>query len=244
MINIVTCAWNAEKYIGLCIDSILEQNYQDYKVYIIDDMSIDNTIDMARKKISSDDRFTIIANTSKKFKLKNLDDLISNNNLMQDNDIIVEVDGDDWLSGPDSLRIVNDTYIKNPNLLIANSNFKFINGREGFSKRVDVSSVRYSSFCFSHLRTWKCSLWRSVNKKYFIDPRTQDGSYFKITADMAYSLPMLEIAGQERYSYIPETLLVYNDINPYNDHKVGSAAGGHTEQGIADQIIRKLKYAN
>ena len=244
MINIVTCVWNAEKYIGLCIDSILEQTHKDYKVYIIDDLSTDNTVSLAKEKIAEDARFSIIQNTEKKFKLKNLDDLISDQSPMRDDDIIVEIDGDDWLDRPDALDIVNKKYLDNPNLMIANSNFKFINGREGFSKYVDVSSVRYSSFCFSHLRTWKCSLWRSVNKKYFIDPRTQDGSYFKITADMAYSLPMLEIAGQERYSYIPETLLVYNDLNPHNDHKAGSAAGGHMEQGATDQVIRRLKYVN
>lgn len=242
MINIATCVWNAEKYIGLCLDSILEQSYKDYKVFIIDDMSTDKTIDIIKQKISNDPRFNLIQNTTKKFKLKNLDDLISNKNLISDDDIIVEVDGDDWLSKNDALDIVSRTYSNNPNLLIANSQFRYIDNRQGFSKHINIESVRYTNFSFSHLRTWKCSLWRSVNKKYFIDPRTQDGSYFKITADMAYSLPMLEIAGQERYSYIPETLLVYNDLNPNNDHKIGSAAGGHMEQGATDQVIRRLKY--
>lgn len=244
MIKIVTCVWNAERYIELCIDSILEQKYQDYKVYIIDDVSTDNTVSVAKNKIASDPRFTIIENRSKKFKLKNFDDIISNHELMQDNDIVVEIDGDDWLDRSDALDIVYNAYNNNPNLLIANSKFKFIDDRAGFSKYVDVSSIRFSPFCFSHLRTWKCSLWRSVNKQYFIDPRSNDGSYFKITADMAYSLPMLETAGQSRYTHIPEVLVVYNDLNPYNDHKPGSAAGGQSQQGATDRIIRTLNYVN
>jgi glycosyltransferase involved in cell wall biosynthesis len=244
MINIVTCFWNAEQYIGLCLDSILEQSYKDYRVFIIDDMSTDKTIDIIKQKISDDSRFNLIQNTTKKFKLKNLDDLISDTNLIQDDDIIIEIDGDDWLAKPDALDIVNKTYLNNPNLMIANSKFKFINNREGFSRFVDIASIRYSAFCFSHLRTWKCSLWRSVNKSYFIDPRTSDNTYFKITADMAYSLPMLELAGQDRYAHIEDILLIYNDFNPHNDHKPGSAAGGQFEQGITDRIIRKLQFNN
>ena len=244
MINIVTCVWNAEKYIGLCIDSILEQNYQNYRVFIIDDVSNDQTVDIIKQKILSNSKFHLIENKQKKFKLKNLDNIISDTNLMQDNDIIVELDGDDWLSRKDALDIVNRAYSNNSKLLIANSKFKYIDNREGFSRYVDIDYVRYTNFCFSHLRTWKCSLWRAIDKRYFIDPRSEDGSYFKITADMAYSLPMLEIAGQERYSYIPEILLVYNDFNPHNDHKAGSAAGGRMEQGASDQIIRRLKYVD
>jgi glycosyltransferase involved in cell wall biosynthesis len=242
MINIVTCVWNAEKYIGLCIDSILEQNFTDYRVFIIDDVSTDKTIDIIKQKISGDTRFSFIQNNIKKFKLKNLDDIISNTNSMQNDDIIVELDGDDWLSRKNALEIVSRTYSKNPDLLIANSKFKFIDNRPGFSTRVDIPFIRHINFCFSHLRTWKCSLWRSVNKKYFIDPRTVDNTYFKITADMAYSLPMLELAGQHRYIHIPEVLLIYNDLNPYNDHKPASAAGGASEQAIAEYIIRQLKY--
>jgi hypothetical protein len=33
-------------------------------------------------------------------------------------------------------------------------------------------------------------------------------------------LPMLEMASFKHYKFIPEILLIYNDLNPINDHKV------------------------
>lgn len=241
MINIATCCWNAGEYIGKCIDSVLMQNYTNYRMFIIDDVSNDNTVDIAKKHIKSDQRFTIIQNNDKKYKLKNFDDLISNKTLINDDDIIIELDGDDWLATDNALSIVGSIY-DNSNILISNSRFIYCRGYPGFSSDVDIKNIRQNPFTFSHIRSWRASLWRSVNKKYFIDPRTN--SYFKITADMAYSLPMLEIAGQNRYKHIKDTLLVYNDISDYNDHKPGSGSGGRIEQITTEQIVRALKYVN
>ena len=43
---------NAEKYIKNALVSVLDQDYDDYEVYIVDDCSTDNTVDVA-KSISS-----------------------------------------------------------------------------------------------------------------------------------------------------------------------------------------------
>jgi hypothetical protein len=212
-------------------------------MHIIDDVSSDNSCNIIRDKISSDNRFSCIQNIQKKYKLKNFDDIISDTNLIKDDDIIVELDGDDWLSHRNVLDIIQHIYNSNKNLLIANGRFIFDNGNWGFSDYTNISEMRQSQFCFSHLRTWKASLWRKVDKRYFVDPDSKDGSYFKITADMAYSFPMLEIAGQDRYIHIPQILLVYNNSNPHNDHKIGSASGGQREQQLTELKIRKLFYA-
>jgi glycosyltransferase involved in cell wall biosynthesis len=240
MIKILTTSWNAEKYIDLCIESILFQNYQDYKVFILDDISTDRTVDIIKEKITRDDRFHLIENKEKKFQLKNYDDILSNKELVDDDDIIVELDGDDWFYHDGVLSIVNEAYRNNKELLIANGKFAYINGHIGFSDHVNISSLLTAPFRFSHLRTWKCSLWRQVDKKHFIDPNSPTGSYFKAAGDMAFAFPMLKIAGQHRYEHIPEVLLVYNDSNPYNEHKDKSAGGGRQEQLKADAAIRAL----
>ncbi len=237
MINILTCVWNAEQYIGKCIDSVKQQKNQNFHMFIIDDVSSDNSISIIKDKINNISNITLIKNTEKKYKLKNFDNLISDENLIQTDDIILELDGDDWLANDDVIDTIYETY-NNSKILISNSKFVYCDGRIGFSNSVIISNIRQSPFIFSHLRSWKASLWRSIDKKYFIDPRTND--YFKITADMAYSYPMLEMAGQDRYKHIPKILLVYNDISPFNDHKSGSASGGRKEQQISEQIIRNM----
>ena len=236
MINIITCVWNAENYIDKCIDSVKKQINQNFHMFIVDDVSSDNSISIIKSKINGYSNITLIENKQKKYKLKNFDDLISNKDFIQDDDIIIELDGDDWLANSNVINTIYKTY-NDTNILISNAKFVYYDGRIGFSNSINISNIRQSPFIFSHLRSWKASLWRSVDKKYFIDPRTND--YFKITADMAYSFPMLEIAGQDRYKHIPEILLVYNDISPFNDHKSGSGSGGRIEQQTVESIIRK-----
>jgi hypothetical protein len=77
-----------------------------------------------------------------------------------------------------------------------------------------------------------------VDKRYFID---EDGEYFKTAADVAYSFPMLEIAGQSRYDHVKEVMVVYNDENPRSDNKKGRV-GGLREQNLAAGRVRMMDF--
>jgi glycosyltransferase involved in cell wall biosynthesis len=90
--------------------SIKNQNFTDYKVYLVDDLSTDNTVNKVNDLINGDDRFILISNTEKKFKLRNMDELFRDNNLFEDEDIIVELDGDDWLYDDNVLDFINSKY--------------------------------------------------------------------------------------------------------------------------------------
>lgn len=241
MIKIITCFWNAEDYIGKCVDSIKTQTFKDFKVYLIDDLSTDSTIDKINSLIDGDERFNLIKNNDKKFKLKNIDDLLTDNSLFDDEDIIVELDGDDWLYDDNVLHIVNSKYESNPKLWITNGSFIYSNGSLGFSSKVNPPTIRTDTFLFSHLRTWKRHLWGRIDKSSFID---ENGEYFKSAGDAAYSFPMVEMSGYEHYEYIPDILYVYNDQNPRSDSKFGSASGSPFEQYRCSNIIRNMKKYN
>lgn len=49
MVNILISTYNGEKYIGQQIDSILQQTYQDYHIFIRDDGSTDHTVEIVQK---------------------------------------------------------------------------------------------------------------------------------------------------------------------------------------------------
>ena len=48
-VSVVMCARNAEKYIGNCIGSILNQTFQNFEIVLVDDMSSDNTANIVMK---------------------------------------------------------------------------------------------------------------------------------------------------------------------------------------------------
>lgn len=238
MIKFVCCFWNAEKYIKNCIRTLKSQTDRDFEVYLIDDMSTDNTVEVTKKLIEGDSRFNLIVNQEKKFKLRNLDELISK---FDDEDIVIEIDGDDFLLSSDTVSDIRNLY-SDGNVWLTNGSFMYSNGDPGFSTKCNPETVRKDVFTFSHLRTWKSFLWKSIPDSYL---RDDDGSYFKSAADVAYTFSLLELAGDENYRFLPKLYYVYNAESPYNDHKIGSATGGgHREQERCSNIIRNKTKLN
>lgn len=238
MIKFVVCVWNAEKYIKNCIRTLKSQKDEDFQVYIIDDLSTDSTVEVVKSLIQDDKRFNLIINQEKKFKLKNLDELITT---FDDEDIVIELDGDDFLLNSNVVGDIRKVY-SDKKVWLTNGSFMYTNGDPGFSQKCNPNTVRKDVFRFSHLRTWKTFLWKSIPKDYL---RDDNGEFFKSAADVAYTFSLLELAGEENYRFLSELYYVYNAESPYNDHKPGSATGGgHQEQERCANIIRnktKLK---
>lgn len=214
---IVTTAYNCENYVEKCIGSLMGQDYEDFKCYITDDMSTDNTVSLVKNMVEGDDRFILIENKTKMYQPGNYDQVIRNNPNIKDNDVVVEVDGDDWLPDSKTLTRISNVYL-NENVWVANGSFKYSNGSKGFSsKQENFNNLRGSRFTASHIRTWRAFLWRNIKEE---DLKDENGSYWKVTGDLSFMFPMLEMSGEERYVFMDEVNYVYNEENPINDHKV------------------------
>ncbi len=60
LISIITPAYNAEKFIGSTIESVLLQTYQNWEMIIVDDCSTDNTVKVVEEYCNIDSRIRII----------------------------------------------------------------------------------------------------------------------------------------------------------------------------------------
>lgn len=60
MIDIIVPVYNAEKYITYCIESILNQTYQDYNLILVDDGSTDHSGEICDKYAAKDGRVLVI----------------------------------------------------------------------------------------------------------------------------------------------------------------------------------------
>lgn len=58
-VSIVVPAYNAEKTLRYCIESVLKQSYKDIEIIIVDDGSTDNTLSVAKKLQQNDSRIVV-----------------------------------------------------------------------------------------------------------------------------------------------------------------------------------------
>lgn len=214
--TILTTTYNCENFIERCLYSIMTQSFSNFKCYITDDISDDNTISKIEKIIENDKRFVLIKNEKKLYQVGNYDNIIRKMNL-HDEEICVEVDGDDWLPHPNVFEYINEIY-KDNNVWMTSGSFKYSDGRNGFAKKPEnVSEIRRSTFTLSHLRTWKSWLWKRINPNDLYDSK---GNYWSIAGDLSFMFPMYEMSGEKNFRFIEDILYIYNETNPLNEHKV------------------------
>ncbi len=238
--KVVIPMYNISKWIEKTVGSIMEQKYKNFEAIIIDDISTDNSFELVHELTKDDDRFTVIKNTEKKFALRNIYEGIERLSPDPD-DIIVTLDGDDWLATPLVLAKLAQFYSRNDCWLTYGSYMEYPSGIRGpFAKQipshvVESASYRTHEWCSSHLRTFKYGLWSEINRDDLLD---KEGNFYRMAWDLAFMLPMLEMSG-ERAMHIPDMLYVYNVGNPLNDHKVDNSYQIRLEH----EIRSKPKYS-
>ena len=215
---ILTGFYNAENYIERCLTTIMNQHYKDFTCYITHDHSTDNSVKLVKEFIKNDDRFVLVEKSDKKlYQAGNFDTVIRHNPDIKDNEVLIEVDGDDYLPDKDVFTRINKLY-EDENVWIANGSFRYSNGQPGFSqKQAGFDNLRHARFTASHIRTWRAFLWRNIKEE---DLREENGDYWQWSGDLCFMYPMLEMAGEEHYRFMTDINYVYNETNPINEHKI------------------------
>lgn len=212
-IIVLTTIYNCDKYLNKCLDSIKSQNYKNWVCYLLNDLSTDRSKEIAELYCSSDSRFVLINNSIKYYQPGNYDQILRSN-LVSDEDVVVEVDGDDWLATPEAFSKVVEKHKEG--FLITHGSFIYSDGRAGFSKPFTIDQLRTTLANATHLRSWRAKLWKNIK----LSDLFVNGWYAETAGDVFFMLPMLEMAGNDRIYHMKDILYVYNESNPINDHKV------------------------
>lgn len=205
-------------YLHRTFSSIAEQEYREYDVCVVDDASIQpgqlELIDWAERRYG----FEVVRNATNLGCLANTAMAIERLDPNPD-DVIVTVDGDDWLAHPGVLGRVAELYESGRWDLTYGQYASYPSYRRGHCRAVRGRNFRNRPFVFSHLRTFKHCLWRGIDQSTFLDPT---GKIYRHATDLAYMYPMLEMAG-DRFTYVDEILYIYNRETPYNEDKLARA---------------------
>ena len=235
--KIIIPLYNVEKWIKVCIRSVKAQSHKNFECILMDDISTDGTANIIKKEIENDTRFTLVTNTEKSYALKNIYDGIALSK-PNDEDIIVTLDGDDWLANPNVLSTLSDRYNTSDCWITYGSYAEYPTSIRGkFARSIPESLIikkqlRKQPWMSSHLRSFKYKLWRQIEKKDLLDEK---GNFYKMTWDLAFMFPMLEMAGLKS-EYIKDILYIYNVSNPLNDHKVDNAYQVQLENEIRNKV--------
>jgi len=191
----------------------MSQSYRNYKCFIVDDNSSDASMELIEEFLmdeEDDGRFEIIKNTNRKYVAGNLDSIIIRPDI-NDEDIIVEMDGDDWLANRKAFQHIVNAY--EDGAWITNGSTKPAKGVTPDLKPVeDISLLRKGEYPMTGLRTWKTFLWRNMEQSTLKDP---DGDYWSIAAEIFYMYDMIELATFDRYRFVSEIVNVASGNSDY-----------------------------
>jgi glycosyltransferase involved in cell wall biosynthesis len=218
----VSSMYNVEEWIGRTINSVLKQEYSNYKYILVDDVSTDKTVEIVKRMTENIDNIEVITNSTKKYSLQNIYEGIRALD-PQKEDIILTLDGDDWLAGTQVFETINEKYNETDCWMTWGSYLEFPQGMRGIeSSAYPIEELRNENFDFrkgkwrvSHLRTFKYGLFEKIKYEDFLD---WNGEFYKTSIDKAFMYPMIEMA-RERSEFIDDILYVYNFNNPLNVHK-------------------------
>ena len=191
-----------------------------YRIIYIDDRSTDQTyprLILTVEKIGKPYLFSIYRNPTNRGALCNHWNAI--HQLVEDDEIVVILDGDDQLAGPFVLAYLNEIYQDETVWLTYGQYQEKNSGDIGFNKPMPDHTVKGNAFrkwkhIPSHLRTFYAKLYKNIKLEHL----TRNNVFFPMNADMATMLPMIEMA-RDHFRFIPEVLYLYNDTNSLSDHR-------------------------
>ncbi len=212
------------------LDSVRTQVYDSYlfRIIYIDDLSEDGT----KEKVA-----TYIKDYSMENQVQILQPKIRQRQGVArytafhkcfDDEIVLNLDGDDWLSDQLVLQKLHNHYNTN-NLLAAYGSYYFydetcidvgqkmdypyknkLECRRQYPKDIiDRKDFRNYPWICGHLRSGYAKLFKSIEVKHYIGP---DGFFFKIASDQSDMFPVLEQAFN-RHLNICQPTYIYNKVN-------------------------------
>ncbi len=104
--SVIMCAYNLEKIVNIAIESVLNQKFNDYELIIVNDGSLDNTLEVLKKyEEKANGKIRVINNK------KNIGLSASRNKAIRQakGEYIVHLDGDDTLYNRNTLANIDAT---------------------------------------------------------------------------------------------------------------------------------------
>lgn len=214
----VICSRNNAQWVEQNLNSAACQEYprDRFRFIYVDDNSSDDTVNQVTNWVNNHnewDRFILIRNDSWQSIMPNHYKAAY---LCEDDEIIVHLDGDDFIKHSWVLYLLNKVYSYDDVWLTYGQYENWPVAELGFSIDVPAhiaqqNQFREMGFWYSHLRTFYAWLFKKIALKDLI----WKGSFIPTTPTIDYLImfPLMELAGNNHYRFISDGLYLYNRTN-------------------------------
>lgn len=218
---ILVPVYKVEKYIRDCIDSVLSQTYQNFRLVLVDDGSPDNCGKICDEYAENDDRITVIHQNNMGLLAARRTGIGVAKHECSDDSFICFLDSDDSLK-PNALEVIKNAIIANMSDLVIYN----------LSIVVDGIETSQNDMCFVGNVTDKAELYRKVFFNYEYNPLCRKVVSAKLIHDTDYSmyyhishsedlLQSIPIYGEcKKVSFINDKLYNYNQVTTSITHSV------------------------
>lgn len=180
MITIVVPVYKVEEYLDRCVNSILNQTYQDFELLLVDDGSPDNCGILCDQYAEKDSRITVIHQKNSGLSAARNTGL---NCFYEQNrsDYITFADSDDWLH-PDYLKVLMTAVIEN-GVKISVCNYKRVTGEvpHEIYNNIEFELTSPEDFLVNHSWQYNYAWGKLYHKSVFEDVRYPVGKNFEDT---------------------------------------------------------------
>jgi glycosyltransferase involved in cell wall biosynthesis len=216
--KIIIPSYNNEEWVEYNLASILNQTYTNYEVIYIDDASTDNTHKKVMEVVGELSNWIVIKNPKNMGAMYNY--FHNLNKYIKDNsEIVIHLDGDDWLYDETVLEKLNTFYNKK-DCWMTYGGFIAWNGPDVEPTLPYPQSTEHPEFIHnnkmyrqdhwraSHLRTYRAFLLQAVKLE---DLKSLiDGKYYWHASDLAWQYPCMEMCPKDKIQLIDFYAHVYN----------------------------------
>ena len=201
--SIIIPNYNSEKYITRLLDSIKNQNCQDFEVIIIDDMSEDNSYNVIKEYIEK--------NGLGKWRIYHAAEKLYNGGSrnqgakLATGDYLLFADCDDWFYDNESLECLSKVIDKSPNIdLVRLSYAPCINGEYG-----SLGIIKLHEKTFEELvSTVFVAVWLKCTRRDVFVPFPENTLCEDVVQHIA------QIDNIEHFTYCDKPIMVWNRDNP------------------------------
>jgi len=218
--KIVIPSYNNEKWASQNAASIINQTYKNYDVLYLNDASTDKTLEIVQgiKKSYNLDNWKIINWKTNKQRGFNVNP--NSNHIIEfmdnDSDILMFVDGDDWLIDEHVLQKLNDYYNEHSPWMTYGGMYCWPSSEKAHPQNSQYSELTHKNKAYrqdvwraSHLRSFKWFLYKEINREDLIWSKT--GEYYYNAEDLAVSFYCMEMCPSNKIGVVDFPTYAYNE---------------------------------